>query len=98
MVEQINNYPEECQRLNFERYERLEQRRNRTEGRYWSNSYFDLSKTNSIDISIYWGCGPTENKLILNAILYCLITRVVIFDCFIYWRKMKIKRTIFSIL
>ena len=34
VVEQISNYPEECQRLNLERYERLEQRRNRTEGRY----------------------------------------------------------------
>ena len=34
VVEQINNYPEECQRLDFERYERLEQRQNRTEGRY----------------------------------------------------------------
>ena len=45
MVEQINNYPEECRRLNLERYERLEQRRNRTEGRYWCNSYFDLAKT-----------------------------------------------------
>lgn len=34
VVEQISNYSEECKRLDFERYERLEQRQNRTEGRY----------------------------------------------------------------
>ena len=74
VVEQISNYSEECKRLDFERYERLEQRQNRTEGRYWSNSYFDLARTNSIDISIYWRWGPTESKWILNAVIFGMIT------------------------
>ena len=34
VVEQINTYPQECERLEEERMARLQSRQNRTEGRY----------------------------------------------------------------
>ena len=34
VVEQIEQYPQECERLENERIDRLQQRQNRTEGRY----------------------------------------------------------------
>ena len=34
VVEQIELYPQECERLETERIDRLQQRQNRTEGRY----------------------------------------------------------------